>query len=89
MLKHSAADTGFASATEPYCYPVGGSDCNLEAQIAAWRVRLHPGGADCSLEAQITAWSLRWKLAGADYSLEGEIANGSSDSTLEGQFAWI
>ena len=25
----------------------------LEAQIAAWRLRLQPGGSDCSLEAQI------------------------------------
>ena len=31
--------------------PVG-SDCSLEAQIAAWRHRLQAGGSDCSLEGQ-------------------------------------
>jgi len=31
--------TGFASAADPYCYPVGGSDGKVKAQIAAWRVR--------------------------------------------------
>ena len=69
-LSAAAGFTGFAPAADPYCYPVGGSDCKLEAQIAAWKVRLQPGSSDCSLEVQITALRVRLQSAGADGSLE-------------------
>ena len=46
----------------------GGSNCSLEAEVAAWRqiagwrLRLQPGGSDCSLEAQIAAWKMKTKM---------------------------
>ena len=48
--------TGFASAADPNATLL--ESHKLEAQIAAWRVRLQPAGPVCSLEAQVAAWQI-------------------------------
>jgi len=46
----------------------GGSDCTLESQIAAFRLRFQHGASDCSLDAQIAAWTLSLEAGGLDWS---------------------
>jgi len=52
----------------------GELDCSLEAQTAAWRLRLQFGGADCRLEARIAGWRLglqRGRLARWPFGARG------------------